>query len=192
MPHPFIREKWVLRKVAERYLPKGFAFRGKVGFPATVFKRMTVHPDFFRESYICDLFGLSEAEKAHLLATTERRTIVRMMFLEVWAQLFFCGRPPCRGVRTATAARTPRGLAGRNVSNAVERVTPVVKTSSMRITKRPRTISGRRESFMHPATARRLSPSPSAVRLGVHFWRRSAGMTLQRMCRATDRASSHV
>jgi asparagine synthase (glutamine-hydrolysing) len=93
MPHPFIREKWVLRKVAERYLPKGFAFRGKVGFPATVFKRMTVHPDFFRESYICDLFGLSEAEKAHLLATTERRTIVRMMFLEVWAQLFFCGRP---------------------------------------------------------------------------------------------------
>jgi asparagine synthase (glutamine-hydrolysing) len=93
MPRPFIREKWVLRQVASRYLPKGFAFRGKVGFPATVFKRMTVHPEFFRESYICDLFGLSRAEKAHLFATTERRTIVRMMFLEVWAQLFFCGRP---------------------------------------------------------------------------------------------------
>lgn len=98
-PRPFIRDKWVLRQVAARYLPKGFAYRRKVGFPATVFKRMTVHPEFFENSYIADMFGLSRTEKAHLLRTAERRTVVRMMFLEVWAQLFFCGRPEAELVR---------------------------------------------------------------------------------------------
>jgi asparagine synthetase B (glutamine-hydrolysing) len=40
--HYFLRDKWILRKVAERYLPQALAYRKKRGFPVSAQDRLRI------------------------------------------------------------------------------------------------------------------------------------------------------
>ena len=48
--HPFARnkehacfvDKWIVRRVADRYLPKSLSRRRKIGFPASAYQRMKI------------------------------------------------------------------------------------------------------------------------------------------------------
>jgi asparagine synthase (glutamine-hydrolysing) len=89
--HPFHRDKWVLRQVARRYLPTDIAERKKEGFYVNSLNRLRVGREFFRNSFLGDFLSLSEPELDHLYGQADRRLIVKMAMLEVWADLFCTG-----------------------------------------------------------------------------------------------------
>ncbi len=85
--HPFIRDKWVVRKVADRYIPKGLSQRIKIGFWTTVFQRMDVDPTYFDNSYTREIFGLSKASMHAVLEESDQDLLMRLVHLNVWGRV---------------------------------------------------------------------------------------------------------
>jgi asparagine synthase (glutamine-hydrolysing) len=85
--HYFLRDKWVLRKVAERYLPRELAHRTKKGFPTTVPSRLRIPAEFFEGLFVAKLFGLSRRETGHLLDHASQDLKLKLLHLEVWAHV---------------------------------------------------------------------------------------------------------
>jgi asparagine synthase (glutamine-hydrolysing) len=83
--HPFVRDKWVVRKVAERYLPRELSHRKKVGFPTSAFQRMTIAPSLFDHGFVADLFRLGHVETRFLFDHADHALRVRLLMLEIWA-----------------------------------------------------------------------------------------------------------
>jgi asparagine synthase (glutamine-hydrolysing) len=89
--HPFLRDKWAVRKVADRYLPRTLSQRKKLGFPVNAYERMRVTPGFFMDGFVADHYRLSKPALAHLLDSADRNFQVRLAMLEIWGRLFFRG-----------------------------------------------------------------------------------------------------
>ena len=86
--HYFFKDKWIVRKVAERYLPSGLSQRRKLGFCVSAPERMRVAASFFERSFLRELFGLSSSEIHLLLDHAGQALQLRLLQLEVWASLF--------------------------------------------------------------------------------------------------------
>jgi len=92
--HPFTRDKWVVRRVADRYLPKELSQRKKLPFVAPALGRMKFRKELFQGSFVADYFQLSSRELDHLLETADQRLKVRLLMLEVWGRIFILGMAP--------------------------------------------------------------------------------------------------
>jgi asparagine synthase (glutamine-hydrolysing) len=86
--HPFLRDKWVIRKVADRYLPVSLSQRKKRGFEVNAFRRRQVDKRFFDGGFLREQFRLTRDEANYLLETAGQPLTVKLMMLEVWGQLF--------------------------------------------------------------------------------------------------------
>lgn len=89
--HPFVRDKWVVRAVADRYLPRELSHRTKLGFWTTAFERMRVSARYFDDSFVSELFGLSRAQVDSLVGRADFDLVVRLLHLDVWAQVCLRG-----------------------------------------------------------------------------------------------------
>lgn len=89
----FLRDKWVLREVAARYLPPELAYRKKMGFPTNAQYRMKIRPELFAGSFVADLFGLTDREVRHLLERGSQQLRLRLLHLEMWARVCLEGPP---------------------------------------------------------------------------------------------------
>jgi len=89
-----VRDKWILRRVADRYLPKVLSQRKKRGFPVSAFRRMHIDRGLFRNSFVTDYFRLTESEFDFLMDGADQRLKTRLMMLEAWGQAFFCSSSP--------------------------------------------------------------------------------------------------
>jgi asparagine synthase (glutamine-hydrolysing) len=85
--HPFLRDKWAVRQVAGRYIPKSLSQRNKFGFWTTVFDRMCIDPRYFHRSWIGDLFGLTNAQIDAMIATSKPRFHLRLLHLDMWGRI---------------------------------------------------------------------------------------------------------
>lgn len=91
--HPFVRDKWVVRQVADRYLPKHLSQRIKIGFWTTAFERMRVKPAFFHDSFVQEQLGLSRRQVDLMVDGADPEMAVRMLHLDVWASVCLRGQP---------------------------------------------------------------------------------------------------
>jgi asparagine synthase (glutamine-hydrolysing) len=87
--HPGIRDKWVVRKVADRYIPRRLSQRIKIGFWTTVFQRMNVSPEYFDNSLVRDLFELSPGPMHSVLGRSDQDLMMRLLHLDVWLHVCF-------------------------------------------------------------------------------------------------------
>ena len=94
--HPFLVDKWVVRRLADRYLPATLSRRPKRGFPVRAHKTMRIERDMIRGGFIADLFELSEQKMDILFERSTQDLKVKLLQLEVWAEIFFEGTAPER------------------------------------------------------------------------------------------------
>lgn len=93
--HPFFRDKWVMRMVADRYMPKGLSRRKKMGFPATAFERMTIPRDYFgSSSFVPSFFGLTSGQTDYLFENGNQDLKAKLLLLDVWSQVCLEDRSP--------------------------------------------------------------------------------------------------
>ncbi len=90
--HPFVVDKWVLRRVAERYLPRGLCRRPKQAFPVSVLQRLRIDPRFFAGGFLADFYGLSAEGLQLLVGDPSRDWGGQLLATEIWARLFVEGR----------------------------------------------------------------------------------------------------
>ena len=88
------REEPVLRKVADRYLPRELSRRKKVAFHMTTFDRLRVPPSYFRESFVQEFFDLSGREAEYLVENADQTLKIQLLLLDVWGEVCL-GRSSC-------------------------------------------------------------------------------------------------
>jgi asparagine synthase (glutamine-hydrolysing) len=93
-PNPFMISKWILRRVADRHMPRVLSRRTKVPWPYSPQDRLTIPESFFKRSFIRDLFGLSKRELGFLMSQAPHRLKLKLLHLEVWGQMFLNGSSP--------------------------------------------------------------------------------------------------
>jgi asparagine synthase (glutamine-hydrolysing) len=89
--HPLLRDKWVVRAVADRYMPDELSKRRKWGFNVSAFQRMRIDGEFFADSFVAEHFRLTQAQMKYFLEQADQRLTTKIMMLESWGQLFFQG-----------------------------------------------------------------------------------------------------
>ncbi len=87
----FIWDKWVLRQLAGRVLPKNWRRRKKWGFLTGAYSRCTVSEKLFVDGLVQSHLGLSRSQLNQLYSRADVPLKTRMMFLEVWGRMFFAG-----------------------------------------------------------------------------------------------------
>jgi asparagine synthase (glutamine-hydrolysing) len=85
--HPFGRDKWIVREVAARWLPRALSQRIKIGFWTTIFQRMDIGPAYFERSPVLDLFEISAADLTGVVQTADQDLRMRLLHLDVWARV---------------------------------------------------------------------------------------------------------
>lgn len=82
--HPFVRDKWVVRAVADRYVPKHLSQRIKIGFWTTVFQRLRIAPAYYTGSPLCDVLKLSQPQLDRAFADATPDLRLRLLLSDVW------------------------------------------------------------------------------------------------------------
>lgn len=82
--HPGFAVKWIVRAVADRYLPQALGGRAKQPFRVEAMRQLSFGLSFFRNSYLVDFLELSEDDTEHLAATASRHMKQRLFLLELW------------------------------------------------------------------------------------------------------------
>jgi asparagine synthase (glutamine-hydrolysing) len=85
--HPFIQNKWILRKVASRYVPKSLSLRPKRPFPTNAFERMQISAAFLKQSSAAQLLQLGTREIDFLVERGAKELLVLLLHLSVWCDV---------------------------------------------------------------------------------------------------------
>jgi asparagine synthase (glutamine-hydrolysing) len=89
-------DKWLLKQVAERHVPRAVVYRRKVGFPLPVrdYLAPLARPEFFTDGFCVDFLGLQPGGMLDLVAGWEQQVhgFFNLLALEIWGRLFFLGQ----------------------------------------------------------------------------------------------------
>lgn len=89
--HPFISDKWIIRKIAEQYLPSDLAHRTKYGFRSSVYQRLKINKRYFQNGFMVEYYGLNKRAIDYLFDTATPAWLANILLLEVWGQIFPLG-----------------------------------------------------------------------------------------------------
>jgi asparagine synthase (glutamine-hydrolysing) len=90
--HPFLTDKWVVRELGARKLPRGIFQRSKLGFPVDHYQTMRVSPEFFRGSYLQELLQLADGKLATLAGYESSYFTARLAAINIFGEMFGRGR----------------------------------------------------------------------------------------------------
>ncbi|MCS7268464.1 MAG: asparagine synthase (glutamine-hydrolyzing) [Geminicoccaceae bacterium] len=89
-------DKWILKQVASRHLPRELVFREKMGFPLPLWDwtRPYARPDFFARGFLETRLGFGRRGLERLVARAQRwiHALFGLITLEIWGRLFLMGR----------------------------------------------------------------------------------------------------
>jgi asparagine synthase (glutamine-hydrolysing) len=86
--HPFLVDKWILRKTAEKYLPKKSAFKKKEGFPMLGYKNLRVKNGFFKNGWVSENLQMSRRAQTVLTETQNPYFIAKLAAIEVFGKIY--------------------------------------------------------------------------------------------------------
>jgi asparagine synthase (glutamine-hydrolysing) len=85
--HYFFKSKWILRQIADRYLPKNLSQRSKGAFPVDAFQRLKISPDYFENSLVSDMLELSAREMKYVMENSDKSLKFKLLQLDCWAHV---------------------------------------------------------------------------------------------------------
>jgi asparagine synthase (glutamine-hydrolysing) len=85
--HPFFCDKWIVRQLAKRYLPRSFSRRKKQPFSTDADQRMTISPRFFEDSFLADLLRLTRTGLQQTIDAADDPLKLRLLQFDVWGQI---------------------------------------------------------------------------------------------------------
>ena len=86
--HPFLEDKWVVRRMAEQRLSKSLVRKKKIGFPLYGHKHVRVKPGFFLNGYLESAIGLSRNGEDFMLRHSNTYYVAKLASVEVFGRLF--------------------------------------------------------------------------------------------------------
>lgn len=86
--HPFLVDKWILRKTAEKYLPERIVYKKKFGFGMFGHKFTEVDAGFFRDGWLSDTLSWNNDTIDHLVKTQDRYFVAKLASLEIFGRIF--------------------------------------------------------------------------------------------------------
>ncbi len=92
--HPFLIDKWIVRKAAEKYLPEQIVRKKKQGFPMYGHKYLQIKDGFFRDGWIAESLGLSSGVQSYLLETQDPYYVAKLASVEVFGRIYGFGDSP--------------------------------------------------------------------------------------------------
>lgn len=86
--HPFLVDKWVVRKMAEKLLPAPIVKKKKKGFPMTGLKSVRFEPGFFRDGWVSENLDLHGESISYMLSTQDPYFVGKLASVEVFGRIF--------------------------------------------------------------------------------------------------------
>jgi len=86
--HPFLIDKYIVRKATQKYLPAELAMRTKIGFSHYGYSFVTYQNGFFRNGFLANLLQLDEKATAQLENTKDQYLKAKLAAVEVWGRLY--------------------------------------------------------------------------------------------------------
>ncbi len=86
--HPFLTDKWVVRKTAEKYLPKSLAHKKKNGFPMNGHKYVRVKKEFFHNGWVAENLALTDKKQKFMLESQNPYFITKLASIEIFGRIF--------------------------------------------------------------------------------------------------------
>lgn len=89
--HPFLIDKWIVRKAAEKYLPDQIVRKKKKGFPMYGHKFITIRDGFFRNGWVSDCLGLTKESLDFMTKTQDSYFIAKLASVEIFGRIYAFG-----------------------------------------------------------------------------------------------------
>ncbi len=86
--HPFLVDKWIVRKTAERYLPDQIVRKKKQGFPMYGHKFLSIKEGFFRNGWVAESLGLSNRVQDFIHQTEDPYFIAKLASVEIFGRIY--------------------------------------------------------------------------------------------------------
>ena len=86
--HPFLIDKWCIRKLCEKRMPYQLAHRPKRGFPTSAGDRITITNRFFQNGFFSDWYRIPARVMDKILSSSQQNCIYNLLMMEIWGQLF--------------------------------------------------------------------------------------------------------
>ena len=86
--HPFLIDKWIVRKLAEKYLPNSIAYKKKFGFGMFGHKYVRLDNDFFRNGWLTQNLKLDSAALDHLVNAQDPYFVAKLASVEIFGRIF--------------------------------------------------------------------------------------------------------
>lgn len=89
--HPFLIDKWIVRKAAEKYLPRKLYTKKKSGFPMHGHKFVKVKKEFFSKGWVVDSLRLDEKQQEFMLQTQDPYFVAKLASVEIFGRIYALG-----------------------------------------------------------------------------------------------------
>lgn len=86
--HPFLIDKFIIRKLAEKSLPNQLVYKRKNGFPLHSLRDIIVNPKFFYNGTIIEIMQLSKEQLHYMCSNYWNYLISILASVEIWCKLF--------------------------------------------------------------------------------------------------------
>lgn len=90
--HPFLVDKWIVRKTAEKYLPRELFNKRKNGFPMFGHKFVKIKDRFFENGWVADSLGLKRDAQKFLVNTQDPYFIAKLASVEIFGRIYSLGQ----------------------------------------------------------------------------------------------------
>lgn len=89
--HPFLIDKWIVRKTAEKYLPSRLSTKKKNGFPMSGHKFVKVGKEFFKDGWVAEHLQLDSKKQEFMLETQDPYFIAKLASVEIFGRIYALG-----------------------------------------------------------------------------------------------------
>jgi asparagine synthase (glutamine-hydrolysing) len=109
-------DKWILREIASRYLPRAIVYRKKVGFPLPLgdYLAPLAQAEFFHDGFCLEFLGMHRRGVLEAVANWRQNLhgFFNLLALEIWGRLFFLRQPLAELTERVTqlSSRTMTGV----------------------------------------------------------------------------------